>query len=292
MAVFYKGTFIDWRSYVQNLTSPQVFLEPDGIYRFRLVNISLQMDALIYDDAKKAHIVDLNSEHPYLTMESHVHPLHVIINAHLKFRDWDPPPSDPPTLAIIDDIHKIWEVWNSIPPTEQYLSHGLKDRADYSSLGPPSETRTRSRSGKRSDRDGDGESSRESRASKRERRSGGAGGGDVPECGTLTDGTPSLDLSSSDESRDNLSDFEYSGDVQAWRDTLRCVQTFSPRDFEECDEANTAIGSPKVTEYKGWGPRWDRRWADTSSFSSNDWAYYCRRCNLTGESSSRLLNIS
>ena len=250
------------------------------------------MDALIYDDAKKAYIVNLNSEHPYLTMESHVHPLHVIINAQLKFRDWDPPPSDPPTLAIIDDIHKIWEAWNSIPPTEQYLSHGLKDRADYSSLGPPSETRTRSRSGKRSDRDGNGESSGESRASKRERRSGGAGGGDVLECGMLTDGTPSLDLSSSDESHNNLSDFEYSGDVQAWRDTLRSVQTFSPRDFEECDEANTAIGSPKVTEYKGWVPWWDRRWVDTSSFSSNDWVYYCRSCNLTGESSSRPFNTS
>jgi len=71
------------------------------------------MDALIYDDAKKAHIVDLNSEHPYLTMESHVHPLHVIVNALLKFCDWDPPPSDPPTLAIIDDIHKIWEVYGA-----------------------------------------------------------------------------------------------------------------------------------------------------------------------------------
>jgi hypothetical protein len=246
------------------------------------------MVATVYDGNKKPHIVDLNSEHPFLTMESHVHPLHVIINAHLKFRDWDPSPSDPPTLAIIDDIHKIWEVWSSIPPTQRYLSHGLKDRADHSSLGPPSETRTRSRSGKRSDRDGDGESSRESRVSKRERRSGGAE--DVLESGQLTDGTPSLDLSSSDESRDNLSDFEYSGDVQAWRDTLQCVQTFSPRDFEECNKVNAGIGSPKVTEYKCWKPRWDRRWVDTSSFSSNDWAYYRRRCNLTA--SSRLSNTS
>jgi len=40
------------------------------------------------------------------------------------------------------------------------------------------------------------------------------------ECGILTDVTPSLNLSSSDKSRDNLSDFEYSGDVQAWHDTL------------------------------------------------------------------------
>ena len=288
MAAFYKGTFVDWRSYVH----PQVFLEPDGIYRFRPVNISLQMDALIYDGAKKAHIVDLNSEHPYLTMESHFHPLHVIINAHLKFRDWDPPPSDPPTLAIIDDIHKIWEVWSSIPPTQQYLSHGLEDRADHSSLGPPSETRSRSRSGKRSDQDRGGESSRESRASKRKRRSGGAGGGDLLECGILTDATPSVDLSSSDESCDNLPDFEDSGNVQAWRDTLRCVQTFSPQDFDESNEANAGIGSPKVMEYKGWEPRWDRRWVDTSLFSSNDWAYYRRRCNLTGKSSSRLLYTS
>jgi hypothetical protein len=172
------------------------------------------------------------------------------------------------------------------------LSRGLKDQADHSSLGPPSETRTRSRSGKQSDWDGDGESSRESRASKREPRSGGAGGGDMLECGMLTDATPSLDLSSSDESHNNLSDFEYSGNIRAWRDTLRCVQMFSPQDFDECNGANTTIGSPKVMEYKGWGPRWDRRWVDTSSFSSNDWAYYCRRCNLTSESSSQQLNTS
>lgn len=272
MATFYKGarSVSTCCGYIRNLTFSQIFLVSDGIYRFRLVNISLQMVATVYDDNKKPHIVGLNSEHPFLTMESHVHPLHVIINAHQKFLDWDPLPSDPPTLAIINDIHKIGEVWNSIPPTEQYPSHGLKDRADPSSLGPPSETRTRSRRGKRSDRDGDGESSRESRASKHERCSGGAEDGDILESVQLTDGTPSLDLSPSDKSCDNLSDFEYSGDVQAWRDTLWCVRTFSPRDFEECNEGNAGIGSPKVTEYEGWAPRWDWRWVDASSFSSND----------------------
>jgi hypothetical protein len=254
------------------------------------------MPVTIFSDdevrSSQPQIVDINSDHEHLIMQSHIHPLHVIINAHLKFRDWSPPPSDPPTLAIIDDIHKIWDVWTSIPPTEQYLCHGLTDGTDHSGLGPPSETRTRSRSGKRSDRDGDGESRGESRASKRGRRSGGAGGGDMLECGMLTDATPSLDLSSSDESHDNLSDFEYSGDIQAWRDTLRCVQTFSPRDFEDNNDANAAIGSPKVTEYKGWEPRWDRRWVDTSLFSSNDWAYYRRKCDLTRKSSSQLLNTS
>jgi len=75
------------------------------------------MVAAVYDGNEKPHIVDLTSEHSFLTMESHVHPLHVITNAHLKFRDWEPP-SEPPTLAIINDIHKIWEVWSSIPPRQ------------------------------------------------------------------------------------------------------------------------------------------------------------------------------
>jgi hypothetical protein len=66
----------------------------------------------------------------------------------------------------------------------------------------------------------DGGSSRESRASKCGRCSGGAEGGDALEFGQLTDTTPSLDLSSSDESRDNFSDFGYLEDVLAWRDTL------------------------------------------------------------------------
>ena len=98
------------------------------------------------------------------------------------------------------------------------------------------------------------------------------------------DTTPSLYLSSSDESHDKFSDFEYLEDVRAWRDTLRCVEMFSPQDGEEC-EANTGIGSPKVTGYEGWEPRWDRRWANTSLFSSNDWAYFHSRCDLTSDSS-------
>jgi len=189
--------------------------------------------------------------------------------AHLKFCDWSPLPLDPPTLAIINDIHKIWDVWNSIPPTEEYMSYSHMNHVDHSSLGPRSETRTRSCSGKQSDWDHDGELSRESRASKHEWHSGGAGGGDMLECGILTDATPSLDLSSSNESCNNLPDFEDSGNVQAWRDTLLCVQTFSPWDFNESNKENAGIGSPKVTEYKSWEPRWDQ--------------YYHRRCNLTGK---------
>jgi hypothetical protein len=77
VATFYKGALVDCCDYARNLICLQVFFRPDGVYRFRLVNISLRMDALIYDDAKKSHIVDLNSEHPFLTMESHIHPLHV-----------------------------------------------------------------------------------------------------------------------------------------------------------------------------------------------------------------------
>ena len=167
MATFYKGALLHFSHYVRYLIHCQVFDTPDGIYRFRFQNISLQTHALIYDDFMTPHIVDLNSDHPLLMMETHVHPLHVIINVHLKFCNWDPPPLDPPTLAVIDDIQNIWEAWSSIPPSTQYMSYGRNDRSDHSSLAPHSETRIRSRRGKRSDRDGDGGSSRESRASKR-----------------------------------------------------------------------------------------------------------------------------
>jgi hypothetical protein len=239
------------------------------------------MNALIYDEAKKPHIVDINSEHSLLTMESHIHPLHVIINAHLKFCDWDPPPSDDATIRILDDIREIWEVWSSMPPTEEYMSYGHKDRADHSSLGLPSEAGSRSRSRKRSDQCDDDGSSRNSKVSKRERRPGATDG---HECQQLMDATPSLDLSSSSG---NSSDSEcMGGGVQTWRDTLAVCGTFSPPPDlgpNGFGKADAGIGSPKVTGYKSWEPRWDRRWVDTSLFSSNDWAYYRRSCDLTGE---------
>ena len=242
---------------------------------------------MIFNDdieLSQPQVIDINSDHERLTMESHIHPLHVIINAHLKFREWDPLPWDPPTLAIIDDIRKIWDVWNSMLPTEEYTSYGHKDRTDRSSLGLPSKAGSRSRSRKRSDRDEDGGSSRNSKVSKRDRRSGGAEDGHVQECQQLTDATPSFDLSSSSG---NSSNFEcMGGSVNTWRDQLAMCETFSPRSDlgpEVFDKADAGIGSPKVAGYKSWEPRWDRRWADTSLFSSNDWAYYRRSCDLTGE---------
>ena len=48
------------------------------------------MVATIYDGDKELNIVDLNSEHPFLTMESHVHSLHVIINTHLTMTGTHP----------------------------------------------------------------------------------------------------------------------------------------------------------------------------------------------------------
>jgi len=186
---------------------------------------------------------------------SHVHPLHFIINAHLKFRDWSPLPSDPPTPAIINDIRKIWGVWHSIPPTAEYTTYGRRNHADHSSLGPRSEARRRSRSRKRSDRD-DAGSSRDSRASKRERRSHGADDGDVREDRQLTDATTSFELSSSNESCRNFSDFDYTGGIQTWRDTLAHGETPSPPDigFGDYEAVDLGIGSPKVTGYKGWEP--------------------------------------
>jgi len=226
-----------------------VFRKPDGIYRFRFVNISLRMPVTVFSDDEikfsRPQVVDITrSPTP-----------HVIINAHLKFRDWSPLPSDPPTPAIINDIRKIWGVWNSIPPTAEYTSYGRRNHADHSSLGPRSETRRRSRSRKRSDRD-DAGSSRDSRASKRERRSHGADDGDVREDRQPTDATPSFELSSSNESCRNFSDFDYTGGIQTWRDTLAHGETPSPPDigFGDYEAVDLGIGSPKVTGYKGWEP--------------------------------------
>jgi hypothetical protein len=98
------------------------------------------------DELSQPQIIDINSDHERLIMESHIHPFHVIINAHLKFCNWTPRPLDPLTLAVVEDICKIWDVWNSILPTEEYMSYGHMDRTDCSSLGLPSEAGSRSQS--------------------------------------------------------------------------------------------------------------------------------------------------
>jgi hypothetical protein len=104
----------------------------------------------------------------------------------------------------------------------------------------------------------------------------------VQKCQQLTDVTPSLDLSSSSGDSSN---FEcIGGSVNTWRNELAMCDAFSPPPDlgpEGFDKADAGIGSPKVTGCRSWEPRWDRRWADTSLFSSNDWAYYRRSCDLT-----------
>jgi hypothetical protein len=55
-------------------------------------------------------LLDWNEDVPEITIHSHIHPLHVIMNAYPKFKAWHPTPVDTATLEIINDIFIIWDL--------------------------------------------------------------------------------------------------------------------------------------------------------------------------------------
>ena len=265
----------------------QVFTTHDGVYQYRFINISMRTGLFfIYDDHGVQQATDPNSDHPLLTLHSHIHPLHVIINAHQKIAAWKPRPADERTLEIINDINEIWSVWNSVPPTNEFITHGKWDDTDYSSLGPPSETRSSSRHsgsslGKRSLQDGDSDDGggvgRQPGSSRFRKHQF---GGRYPQSAD--------ELCPSRKSSVNSLDLRCATCIQTWQDGLLSGHTPSlsvdiGADAEGTEGKHTALGSPKVTGCGTWEPLWDRRWVDTSSFTSNDWAYYHNTCNLVGD---------
>ncbi len=99
----------------------------------------MQSEIAIRDPSigKKVFVDPNDPNHPLLTMTSHIHPFHVIINAHKKFEKWDPPPADESTLKIIAEVKAIWEALNTPPPSSDFLSYRTTDNEDLSALPTP-----------------------------------------------------------------------------------------------------------------------------------------------------------
>jgi hypothetical protein len=237
------------------LTMFQVYHKSNGIYQYHVINIRMKTGIPIYDDENgEQELVDINSDSPLLTLRSHLHPLHVIINAHQKFATWDPFPTDEPTLEVINNISDIWEVWHSVPPTDDFLQYPHGDETDHSGLGPPPETRTRSNHsgsslGKRSKRDDDDLG--DERHIDPHRYDGTSHVHHPPE-----DDIPELEEShfSREPSIDSF-DMEYAKSIQAWQGGILCSRTFSPSgDLGDEDEV---VGSLEAAGYNGWKPIWD-----------------------------------
>lgn len=265
------------------LTKAQVITEPDKVYSYRFVNVDIVNNAFTVMDNDSWTLVNVrNIDHPLLTLQSHIHPLHVILNAYPKIQAWTPRPTDAPTLEIIGDIAAIWEVWNSVPPTSEYLRYSETDSADNSSLGTLSTTISRNhlsgyhgpRKRGKSDDEGDeqqGPTTRARRFYGQRRR--------------IDDIFYELSSTSQEASVDSL-DSEYMINIQGWQDRLHTARLSSARDpgLDEDEEVRDSVnGSPKVTGYTRWEPLWDRRHPDTTQFSSNDWALLRNGCDLSGE---------
>jgi hypothetical protein len=239
----------------------------------------------VFDEVtKRGKLLDWNEDVPNITIRSHVHPLHVIMNAYPKFKAWHPSPTDALTLDIINDICTIWELLKSVPPTDDYLRY--TNKPDPWTLGVPSETSSRttrscsrgSRSdgsslGKRSEREDDDDGAKD--AGSRRRYEGTSHTqhpteDDIPELqDSLSSREPSVDSSVTDY-------------IRAWQDGAAHDVRGDAGGLVDGHE-NADLGSLKVTGYKGWKPVWDRRRVDTKTFSSNDWAFYHNTCDLTGD---------
>lgn len=253
----------------------------------------------IYEPPENPALVDVNGDHPLLTLRSHIHPLHVIINAYKKIQGWLAAPQDAPTLEVINDIRAIYEVWDSVPMTDQFRTHHKQDNNDYAGLGPPPKTRSHSRRsgsslGKRTERD---EDNADGRGRGRRRTDAAAEGtadntaGDHIDIsgaeeedensniGPAMDDMPSLDKScSSHEVSSDSFHIMVLDNVRIWQDSLIHPQLST--EYPKSPSEFSTVG-PYEDKKILWKPSWDRRWLDTSSFSSNDWAYYYNNCNLT-----------
>jgi hypothetical protein len=167
---------------------------------------------------------------------------------------------------------------------DDYLQY--TNKPDPQTLQVPSETSSRttrscsrgSRSdgsslGKRSEREDDDDSAKDSSSRQR------------------YEGTSHMQHPTEDdipELQDSLSSHEPSVDssitnyIWAWQDGVAHDVQGDVGGLVDRHE-NVDLGSLKVTGYKGWKPVWDRRWVDTKTFSSNNWAFYHNTCNLTGD---------
>lgn len=217
-------------------------------------------------------------------MHSHVHPFHVIINAHLKFEKWIPKPTNRYTLEIISSVARIWALLKTPQMAPEFLRH----RNKQDNLGPPSATHSQSSSrgnssGKRSDREDD--EGEDPAVQPKRRRSSRKRGQSSQHEGAV----PSLCHSSSSSRCSTPEPFNDQNikDIERWNVAVTAGHATSPPHDPNPEPPVHLDGcrSPSIGGYDGWIPKWDTRWqVKTSEFSSNDWALYRSRCYLTGES--------
>ncbi|KZP11202.1 hypothetical protein FIBSPDRAFT_1050845 [Athelia psychrophila] len=100
----------------------KVLLRKDKRYQYRFFNVALSGPAFIRDGKQT---VDIDQELPLLPLESHVHPLYVIINAYPKVKDLQDRSEF--SLEVIADICEIWDIWHSIPVAPEFLQYGQTD---------------------------------------------------------------------------------------------------------------------------------------------------------------------
>ncbi|KZP11205.1 hypothetical protein FIBSPDRAFT_1050848 [Athelia psychrophila] len=111
----------------------EVFYRKDKRYQYRFLNVALRSSLAAIWENDEYKPVDLSLQ----PLESHVHPLHVIIDAYRKINDLKD--ASESSLEVIKDIREIWDIWHSIPVAPEFLQYGRTDSNQSSGMGPPPE---------------------------------------------------------------------------------------------------------------------------------------------------------
>jgi hypothetical protein len=252
-----------------DLTCLQVYRRKSGFYPYRFVNMHLENPFVVRDPASGENVaVQPGSKHPLLTeIMSHIHPFHVIVNAHKKFDNWKPLPTDKSSMKIIAEVNAIWDALNSPPPSSEFLSYRKKDNRDPPSSPTPSRsTRYAGSSTKKRDRQDDDEDNNQPRNRPRY---------EVPEDKEGKRPLPGR-RALKELPWDNFAELS----IENWRSNIVDDSAESPSGLKG-EEQDEVAGSLVVGGYAGWKPEWDKQRFDTAQFSSNDWALLRMNSYLT-----------
>jgi hypothetical protein len=92
---------------------------------YQFLNIKVKLSLTICTDLDNDTVINVkpnDMNHPLLTVRSHAHPIHVIINACKKFAAWDPPPTDAATLDLIQSVWQIFDALNDPAPSAEFIA--------------------------------------------------------------------------------------------------------------------------------------------------------------------------
>ncbi|KZP11211.1 hypothetical protein FIBSPDRAFT_189268 [Athelia psychrophila] len=180
----------------------KVFSRKNKDYQYQFFNIALSGPTFIRDGKKT---VDIDQELPLHPLESHVHPLHVIINAYPKIKDIKDRSES--SLEVIADICEIWDIWNSISAPLEFIQ--------YDPPRTPSESRRSTRSSTSRDK-----RSNDDDADRAHKQARGNGGREGP-----SDAVPALDQSgSSRESSADPFNADSLAHIRSWRESRDAVE--------------------------------------------------------------------